>query len=187
MADCWASDLKTDLSQGDLLSLVLVGTAAEPKTALTRGPTRKKGLESWDTSAWKADGDDFGYFLARGREVHVVVVSEDCEIDKDDGKIPVLVAPVFSQDALQTDDARQAVLQGRRFPFLAVEAIPDVIPASYVDLRSITFINRKLMARARRKKSMSSIGVNSLIQQIIAFFTHISVDELRTANRIDEK
>lgn len=178
MTLCWDTQLKPELSQGDLLSLLLVGTAATPPTSLTRGQTKKHGGESWDTSAWKADGNGQGYFLAKGRKVNVIVLSQDCEIDKDGGKVPVLVAPVFPVSAIQNQDALHAVINRKRYPFLPLPGIDGIIEQSYADLRCISYIDRKLISAAERQKSMSEHGVHDLVKQIIAFFTHVPFDSL---------
>ena len=183
MVDCWADQLKAELSQGDLLSSALVGTAANPKISLSRGLTRKGGTGSWEESAWKSDAKGIGYYLARGRDIHVVVLSDDCEIDKDDGKVPVLVAPVVPISAVQDSAALDAVRSHRRYPFLPLPKLDGSIEESYVDLRCITYIDRKLIAKAVRQASMTQRGVDELVKQIIAFFTHVPFDKLIVPGR----
>jgi hypothetical protein len=189
VADCWADQLKAELSQGDLLSSVLVGTAANPKAELTRGqplakgPTRRGGGNSWDESAWKPDGNGLAFYLARGRDINVVVLSEDCEIDKDSGTAPVLVAPVFPISVIQDEAAREVVRLRQRYPFLPLPKLEGVIAESYVDLRCITYIDRKLIAATPRIASMTQAGKDELVKQIIAFFTHIPVDKLVVSDK----
>lgn len=178
MSNCWDIQLKSELSQGDLLSLVLVGTAANPRKALIRGQTKRGGGETWDASTWKPDGNGIGHFLARGQEINVIVLSQDCEIDKDDGRAPVLVAPVFPISVIQDQEALNAVVSRKRYPFLPLPEIQGVIKPSYADLRCISYIDRKLIAAAERKKSMSANGVEELVKQIIAFFTHVPFEKL---------
>lgn len=178
MTICWNTQLKPELSQGDLLSLVLVGTAASPRTFLTRGQTKKQGEESWNASTWKDDGNGQSHFLGKGRNVNVIVLSQDCEIDKNSGKAPVLVAPIFPISAIQNPEALNAVINRKRYPFLPLAEINGIIEQSYADLRCITYIDRKLIAEAERKKSMSPEGVHDLVKQIIAFFTHVPFDSL---------
>jgi len=178
VADCWEGVLKPDLSQGDLLSVVLVGTAAAPQTALKRGSTKKGGGESWDSSPWKPEGNGIGHFLGKGRNVAVIVLSQDCEIDKHDGKGPVLVAPVHPVSLLQSPEAREAVTNRKRYPFLPLPHIEGVIEDSYADLRCITYIDRELINAAERKKSMTAAGVDDLVKQIIAFITHVPFEKL---------
>ena len=187
MADCWEANLKPDLSQGDLLSLVLVGTASHPKTALMRGATRKGGAQAWEHSpAWKPIlGNGRGYFLAEGVESLVVVVTEDCEIDKDSSSAPVSVAPIFPLALIQDIERRADVKNRRRYPFLPLPDLPGIMPESYADLRCITYINRKLIQSADRHKSMTKPGVFDLQRQIIAFFSRISMEDLAVGNRAD--
>jgi hypothetical protein len=178
VTNCWAINLKPELSQGDLLSLVLVGTATNPRTSLTRGQTKKQGVQSWDESVWKEAGDGIGHYLAKGRNANVIVLSQDCEIDKDDGKVPVLVAPVFPVRVFQSQDVLDAVIQRKRYPFLPLPEIQGIIEQSYVDLRCVTYIDRTLIANSRRMSSMSTEGIHELVKQIIAFFTHVPYDSL---------
>ena len=179
MADCWGDGLKPELSQGDLLSLILVGTAVVPHTALARGPTKKGGGENWIPSPWKpSEGNGIGYFLARGRNADVIVLSEDCEIDKDGGTAPVLVAPVFPLSLIQDQSRRDDVLNGKRYPFLPLPAIDGVIEHSYADLRCINYVDRKAITQSDRKTSMTENGVHNLRLQIIAFFTHVPLDKI---------
>lgn len=178
MTGCWANQLKEELSQGDVLSQVLVGTASNPKVTLSKGLTRKGGATPWEESAWKPDGNGLGFYLGRGRDVHVVVLSEDCEIDKDDGKAPVLVAPAFPISVIQDMSAQEIVRSRKRYPFLPLPKLDGLIDESYVDLRCITFVDRKLIAAAERKASMNQQGVEDLQKQIVAFFTHIPFEKL---------
>lgn len=178
MADCWDGVIKPELSQGDLLALVIVGTADSPLVPLKRGATRKGGGESWDKSPWTPNSNGIGHFLGRGRQIDVIILSQDCEIDKRGGRVPVLVAPVFPISALSTEADRINVLSRKRYPFLPLPSIEGVLEESYADLRCTTYIYRDLIDTADRKKSMTSQGVNDLVKQIIAFMTHIPFEKI---------
>jgi hypothetical protein len=178
VADCWADTLKVELSQGDLLTTTLVGTSVAPQTPLSRGPTKGKGIQSWNETTWRADSNGIGHYLARGRHTHVIVLSEDCEIDKDGGKAPLLVAPVLPTSLLQTAEAMEAVKSRRRYPFLPLPELAGQIPESYLDLRCITYVQRPLVTEEHRTASMTKGGVAELVKQIIAFLTHVPVEKI---------
>ena len=183
MAGPWEKELKPDLSQGDLLSLVLVGTAVQPKTALARGPTKAGGAVSWLTSPWKpvAGGNGLGSFLARGYETAVIVVTEDCEIDKDGKNAPVAVAPVFPISLVHVGEPRDAVVARKRYPMVPLPAVDGLFAESYADLRYICYVKRELIDDAPRHHSMTAEAVHALQLQIVAFFTRLPLDDLQAA------
>ena len=176
MAGPWAGNLRPELSQGDLLSPVPVGSVAAPERHLKRGATQKHGVLTWqETGVWHPEPDGRGLFLALGRKLNAVVLSHDCEIDKEKR---LLVAPVLPMDTI-TGDALEAVRNGKRYPFMPLPEIPDVLTESYVDLRGTCFVERELIDDASRLCSMSDDGVERLQAQLIAYFTHIPLSELR--------
>jgi hypothetical protein len=180
VAGWWADQLKAELSQGDLLSPVPTFTSVHPITSLVRANTKLKGVnDGWNAaSQLKQDKDDLVYGLARGRYNKVVVLSQDCEIDKPGGKLPVQVAPVMSMSAVP-DIHRGAIRELRRFPMFPLEAVPGILDEEgYVDLRMITHINRKIIEETPRIASMNDVGVRALQLQIFAFFTHRTLDEM---------
>lgn len=176
MASPWAENPKPELSQGDLLSPVPIASVTAPEKFLKRGQTLKHDVHTWqETAVWHPEPDERGHFLALGRKLNAVVLSQDCEIDREKR---LLVAPVLSMHTI-TGDALEAVRNGKRYPFMPLPEIPGVLPESYVDLRGICFVERKLIDDASRLSSMSDEGVERLQAQLIAFFTHIPLSELR--------
>ena len=176
MPGLWAGDLKAELSQGDLLSPIPFAATTAPERMLKRGATLRHDVQTWqETSVWKPDADGRGYILASGRRVHAIVLSHDCEIDKEKR---VLIAPVLSI-ATVTGDALEAVRNGKRYPFLHLPEIPQKLVESYLDLRGICFVERKVVDNVERLASMSEDGVERLHAQIIGFFTHIPLSDIR--------
>ena len=149
---------------------------------MKKGHTRKGNAQSWDEQpGFKATlGNGRGHFLAEGVEYPAIVITEDCEIDKKDGAAHIAVAPVFPLTLVQDPETRDVVRAGRRYPFLPLDAIPNVIDESYADLRFITFANRKLIDAASRRVSMTPVGVLKLQRQIVAFYTRIEMKDIVT-------
>lgn len=183
MTGCWDASLRPDLSQGDLLPSILIGTAVHPKEPLKAGPTLAKGGVSWAKSAtWQPIfGNGVGRFLARGVHHDAVVLTESCEIDKDAGDVPILVAPVFPLAQIQGDVDRANVAARKRHAFLPLDAVQGLLQPSYVDLRQTTYILRAHADEAHlaKKLSMNEVGIQLLQAQIVAFYTRLSLNDLR--------
>jgi hypothetical protein len=178
IAPLWADQLRSDLSQGDLISEVPHGAPAAADRFLERGPTLKGGIAQWlETSEWKPDGDNRGHFLALGRRPKVLVLSHDCEIDKK-ASLPVLVAPVLPIELLGAEQ-RQSVVDGRRYAFFYLAHLGESGSESYVDFRAMAFLPRKVLDEAHREQSMTDVAVEDLQYQLVAFLTRIPIDELR--------
>lgn len=176
----WAEALAEEISQGDLLDGAWIGTSASPRVGLKKAPTKSKGGVSWDESVWTSDANNLGHFLARGRKVHALVLSQSCEIDKKGGVLPVLLAPIFPLSVIQSEEIRQKTRMGERFAFLYLDPIEGVIEESYVDLRAITYVPRAVVDQCTRKASAGVDGTDRLSAQLVAFFTRISMDSIVT-------
>ena len=175
MTDWWALSLKARLSQGDLVSLVPVSAPAVPERSLTRSSTQKGGQNTWvESSAWQADADGLSHLLARGRKLHALVLSHDCELDKPGAK-RVLVAPVLPITNVAEQD-REPILQQRRVAFIPLTDVPE-FGVSYVDLRCICFLDRKIVDSATRQRSMSKVGVARIWAQLTAFFSYRELEQ----------
>jgi len=177
VADTWANTLKTELSQGDLISPQPIVSATTPEKLLKRGATQKRNVQTWEeTTDWLPQKDGRGHFLASGRKLNAIVLSHDCEIDKD--KKVLLVAPVLPISTI--DDAHRDIVRNRkRYPFMPVPEIENIIPESYIDLRGICFLERDFINQATRLCSMSETGREDLRFQLIAFITRIPYSQLR--------
>ena len=178
MESFWADEVSAELSQGDLLTGVWVGGSVSPRKALHRGQTGAKGVQNWQESEWKADANGIGHYLARGRDVPVLVISQDCEMDKRGGAVPVLVAPIFPMSVIQTEAIRDKVRSGDRFAFLYLPNVSGAEDEGYVDLRMTHYVVRPLIDAGSQIKSASEYGRRELVSKIIAFYTRKDVNGL---------
>ena len=178
MSTYWADEVAAELSQGDLLQNIWVGTSTNPRRGLQAGSTLPKGIKSWIEGDWK-ESDGFGHFLARGQNISAVVISQSCELDKQGGKMPVLVAPVLSIDTITVEAMRDNVREGRRHAFLPLPAIAGLLQESYLDLRRITHIPRPVIDLCDRVRSVSTAGEQRLIAQLVLFLTRIDEKKIR--------
>lgn len=178
MAGYWADSLANELSQGDLLSDAWIGTSVSPGIALKKGATGKNGKQIWDESVWSANADGFGHFLARGRSVHALVLSHSCEIDKQGGAVPVLVAPIYPLSIIHDADVRERTRKGDRFAFMPIDAIPGVIAESYADFRLTSYLQRYVVDTRLRNGSASEDGAKLLTAKLVAFLTRVDIDNI---------
>lgn len=169
----WSDELKSDISQGDLFEPICIGAPVSPLQPLSRGASMKGGIESWlQDGLWREDASTkLGHFLGRGRLTRFVMVSWDCEYEKSTAKEPILVAPVFSLDLINAGPAREAAVNGERYPFLYLPPIVDVIQASYVDLRLTTYHTKANVSNTKRLASISAEGQLRFHAQLVAFHT----------------
>ena len=183
MSDCWDTTLRSELTQGDLLQSILVGTAARPKTPLRKGFTKDGGASSWlESDKWvEAGGNGLGYFLGHGVHTDVLVLSESCEIDKANGTTPILVAPVIPMTTIQDAAMREYVAAGRRYAFMPLDALSGLLGESYADLRRTCHIRREFAndAHLAKKLSMTDRGIERLKAQIVGFYTRIDLNDIK--------
>lgn len=177
----WAESLATELSQGDLLEGVWVGSQFHPRAGLQRGPTAKGGAVTWiELSEWKSGADGRGHFLARGRSTSALVLSQSCEIDKKGGSAPVLIAPVLDLGATVSAHADQEnIRRGLRYAFFPLEGRADLLQESYVDFRAISYVPRAVLDASKRMASGSDAGLRRLEAHLVAFFTRIPMNQLK--------
>lgn len=179
----WAEAPAVELSQGDLIAGVWVGSQFHPRASLKRGPTQKGGATTWLEGTELAVGSDgFGHFLARGKESYALVTTESCEIDKKGGKVPILVAPVLDMNALGDEQFREVVRMRRRYAFFPLPAVEGHFNESYVDLRAMSFVHRPVLEGSTRVASATPEGVEQLAAHIVGFFTRVSMSELKAAS-----
>jgi hypothetical protein len=164
----WAAQLETELSQGDVVVDVLLGTSVHPAVPLVKS-TGQRGARIWAQSEWKPNPEGVGNFLAEGRILPALVVSHSCEIDKQVRNKRVLVAPVAPADRLEPK-LREAVFRQRKYAFVPLPDVPT-LGDSYADLRLISFVPREVLRDDRRVASMSEDGRDLLHTRLFAFFT----------------
>lgn len=168
-----------DLSQGDLIELVpsvwvedlgyLSKTAdAPPRFRLHRErPEQLKDDQPHPANAINVRA--FG-----------VVLTHDCEIDKDDkqrGSILVgLVRPLSSVSGEENQEGIRQYTRHRAFYLPASasegdEAFPYLAEDGYVDLRRITSVRRAALDELERKARMNEDGRLMLQEHLFRFFT----------------
>lgn len=176
MTGFWAPAPSLELSPGDLLTGALIGSSEMPPVPL-KLKSFKAGETAWAEIPWTPDGNGRGNFLAVGRMVAIMVISHGCEIDKKDGKSPILVAPVFPISAL-SQDHQTVVRAGERHAFLPVPEVAGHIAESYVDLRLVSYLQRPMIQSLTRAGSATLEGQDRLAAHLIGFLTRIDLDKL---------
>jgi hypothetical protein len=172
----WASTLEARLSQGDVLDEVPVATLAYPPVALKK-LTARAATQQWaETTDWSpARGDELTHCLARSRRAAVLVLSHSCDLDKEEKKQRVLVAPAFPLSALPAR-SRTSVEQQQRFSLMPLVDVPG-LGDLYGDLRLATSIDRRILQDANRIASMSPTGVKRLQAQLVAFLVRLDITD----------
>jgi hypothetical protein len=118
--------------------------------------------------------DPSGLYIARGIQADALVLSHDCEIDKGGRHPKVIVAPIFSEEAIPLQD-RASIMAGGRRAFLPLPHPKDG-PNSFVDLRQINFVFQSQIEGPQRLASMTEPGVLRLRAQLVEFFTRVPAD-----------
>lgn len=172
----WLSGLRPEISQGDIISGVPIGTVLEPVTYLQHAAL-KGGSNGWvDSLTWKPDPSGSGFFRLRGKVSYGLVVSYDCEIDKPNKGTRITVAPVIPITTLQPDQ-QQRVMTNPPLRFMPLPQVPG-IGDCYSDLRLITYYPGIPTAALPRVASMTDEAVLRLQAQIVGFFTRIDYAKL---------
>ena len=162
----WLPVPRSDLSQGDVLSAASIGVITSPIRFL-RHETLSKGRGGWSESDQPVPRDNKVPMLAMGQVGAVVVLSHDCEIDKQQSR--VIVAPILPISSLDAK-TQQATLAGKIF---ALGPLPDVpgLGTHYFDFRSTTAVARAGVNSLTRVASLTDEGVKLLQARIFGFFT----------------
>jgi len=165
----WDATLKTELSQGDLVTEVPGATLVHPLTYLNSRPAKDNKIvyEASATPFSKPKkGDDRQFFLSNGEVAAALVLSYDCEIDKSQ---KILIAPVFAIDTLPSE-SQLAVLEQRRFSLMPLPDVP-LLGTCYADFRLMQTVRREYLPLQGRLSSMNPDAVDRLQAQITAFLT----------------
>jgi hypothetical protein len=164
----WRDARDSRLWQGDIIAEVPVAVALYPLTQLTRNKDQKDWGESL---SWTPNREGVANLIARGRRANVIVLSHECEIDKNESKGRVTVAPVIPIDRL-SDEERDRVWSQRRLCKMPLPEIPN-LGSCYGDLRQISAVDRQYVQTKNRLASISDEGLGRLRLQLIAFFTRL--------------
>ena len=182
-ASWWAPHLRSELSQGDVLSPVLIGAAQLPVVYLSKGPVLKGNVQTWTPPSVFAPnpGDGLGNFLGKGRVNHALIVSHDCEIDKPRRGSRVLIVPVSPLTNVVDAVGRQAIIEQKRYASIPLPGLPS-LGDCYADFRLLMWIDRKIIEDAgKRVASMTDEAVILLQARPVGFFTRKDLSGVRSA------
>lgn len=176
----WLPTLPAKLCQGDLFSEFPVGVSYAPPVYLPVRPFQSKDREVWQTKeAWEELPDTkFGHFVAKGRLSKLMLISQNCEIDKacrGEARGAVLVAPIRPLETLSPKD-RDAILLGNQYCFFPLVKVPG-LQDHYADLRNINGIQAKTIKSLTRLASMDVDGKVVLQAALVAYLTRPDDDE----------
>ena len=116
-----------------------------------------------------AEGDQVVAFcqLAFG-----MVISHDCEIDKDTKhRLIALIRPL---DPLPAQD-QQTIREHRNVSDCYLPAYPGIIGESYVDFRRMTTLHPTILQNTERVLSLTEEGLKYLQIQLIRFVTRLDI------------
>jgi hypothetical protein len=174
----WASDLKPELSQGDVLAEVPGASLVFPLTYLNPRPARQP-LTVYEPSltpfSKAKKGDDRTFMLSNGEVAGAIVLSYDCEIDK---AKKILIAPAFAISSLPAE-SQVAVLEQRRFSLMPLPEVPQ-LGTCYADFRLIQSTRREFLSLDHRLISMTQEAVDRLQAHLTAFFTRRAIGPTTT-------
>lgn len=172
MANGWWLDTPADaLSQGDVLLPLSFQKPVFPVTFL-RSTTGKHNQKNWTESDRASVGADQHFaFLGRAQELPSLVISHDCELDKE--KPTVLIAPIFALSAL--DGAmRSKTVSHETSAFLALQDTPT-LGDMYVDFRLLSTVRRTMVDAGKRIGGMTPAGKEQLQARLVRFFTRLDI------------
>lgn len=169
------------LSQGDIVSQLLIGATDHPVKHLAKQPLEKAGKRLWEevSELQPFKTDSRALYIARGRLTYAIVVSHSCELDKKNSNL-VLLAPIAPLDRITDTNAKANILAQRRQAFLPLPDVPG-LGTCYADFRTLSYVEMKTIPDNTRQVSMSDEGVLRLRAQIVAFFSRINPVVLETA------
>ena len=111
--------------------------------------------------------DQHKYFLANGDILPGIVISHDCDLDKQRENGKVLLAPIGSIQTLDPT-TRFTVLEQKHLALIPLPLVPG-LGDSYADLRLITSVPRELVLDSERVVSMNQSGIERLYAQLFKF------------------
>jgi len=173
------------LSQGDILKDVPIGATRVPLTFVSHAvhlDRRQKNIwTQYDALQPIAPDDPSGHWLAKGRIMHALVLTHNCDLDDIKDSERLLVAPISHISRVTSSDVdRQRIMQGARATYVPLRDVPG-IGDCYADLRSICPLDRHLFSNGSRICSMTDDAVLILRAQLIIHFTGLEPEHLAEA------
>jgi hypothetical protein len=164
-----APALRPELSCGDIIDGVPFCTPQVPVVHLKKSSAKNLSV-IWvpGTPPPSPPVGQTNYALFAYRVGHGIIVSHDCELEKPNRTLRVLLAPVAPIEAL--DSATAAVVRNQAH--LARMLLPSVpgLGDAYVDLRQITPMPLDLITERPRVASLTDAARHRLGLALIAFF-----------------
>ncbi len=174
MASWWRIELNPQgLSQGDVIRLLISGSAVVPIRPLRSRPL-PKGKSGWEElTGWSPGNNDVGHYLAAGKMLPCLVVSHSCDMEKPKDTARVLIAPMRPLNVFSSEE-RELVLQRSRANLVPLSEIPGW-EDSCADLRCISYVDRWMVNASERVVSMTEEATRIFQAQLVHFFTRIVV------------
>lgn len=174
MSAWWAAELEQHLSQGDVISEMIVPVLDE-HTYLRKEAVPKVG-PVWLEGPWTPNPHTgMGHYLGRGKRLGALVLNHSCELDKLTGKHRVLVATIAPISAVTDKVAAENIMAQRRVSALPLPDVPG-LGDCYADLRVIGAVQRSTIDQ-KRIASMTPEAIKRLQLQLIAFFARVGLPE----------
>lgn len=154
----WLASIDERLSQGDVVAEVLMASAIHPSIGVKK-ETLSKGRIGWVETAEVTTS-----FVANGKTAYSLVISHSCDLDKNEAKGRVLVAPINLKGV-----AGPSWPSIEKFERRSLFPLPDVLDLGdmYADLRVIRAVDRD--ALGGRVASMSEAGLQMLHRHLHGF------------------
>jgi hypothetical protein len=153
----WLADLREEISRGDVYESVPFSLLTEPLTHL-RYADGPKGKPAWmeHDQPVKHKATQRAHVLSAFRPAPGIILSHDCEIDKDKDRPRWLMAPIAKITTLGS--SQQEVVMGQRH--LALVPLPGVptLGDCFADLRNMGTVPARLISTSARLCSMSDDG-----------------------------
>jgi len=156
------------LSQGDVIRDLPVWIASPPLVFL------EKRILSGDRTVWleppesKPDDQGFSHLLIRARPFISIVLTHDCQLDKQKRRARVQLAATADIESLSAEE-RTKVMHQRTLSQLVLPDVPQ-LGTRYADMRIIFTVDKTLITGPMRVASMTDDAKDRLQNQIIAYF-----------------
>jgi hypothetical protein len=162
-------NINSDLSQGDIIRDLPVWIAAPTLVFLDDKRTLSGGRTGWiESSESKPDDQGFSHLLVRARQFISVVLTHDCQLDKQKKRARVQLAATSDIESLSAGD-RTIAMNQRSLSQLVLPDVPQ-LGTRCADMRIIFTVDKNLIAEPMRVASMTEDAKNRLQNQIIAYF-----------------
>jgi hypothetical protein len=134
-------------------------------------PTKSEGSRVFhsESASPKFDSEGFFYFLGRARFAHGIILTHDCEFDKDRRGLRAQVARLGAVDDLKPDERTQVMNQGS-YSKMVLPNVPTLGSTLYVDFRTQITLDTRLINSKRKIASLSEFGRQRLRVGLIYYF-----------------